>query len=195
MVVAQGIIYFEKLRLFMTFHGLPDAEVAHVEVLGHLGHPGHAVGQPSLHLGHEPHPKVFIHDLAVSKGSCQVSCHSFTSLLAFHRSSILQSLMILMALGPTWAWRKSVFLSLLVSSLVVDGFLIGARHLKANIHGKLFLFHTKISIFTEKSRHGASKCASRFAGAHCIFSRFCFYEELVWRLKFTRLLPNRTNPL
>ena len=64
MVAAQGR-HFEKLRSFMTFHGLPDAEVAHVEVLGHLGHPGHS----SLHYGQEPHQKDLIHAMALSQGS------------------------------------------------------------------------------------------------------------------------------
>ena len=68
MEATQGR-YFKKLRFFTTFHGLPDAEVDHVEVLGHLGHPGHAIGQPSLHLGREPHQKVLIHDLGVSQDS------------------------------------------------------------------------------------------------------------------------------
>ena len=99
----------------MTFHGLPDAKAAHVEVLDHLGHPGHAVGRPSLHLGQEPHQKVLILDLAVSQDSWQ----SFTSLLAFLKSSILQSLMILMALRTSWAWIKSDILSLLASSFIV----------------------------------------------------------------------------
>ena len=56
-MAAQGR-HFEKLRIFMTFYGLPGAEVAHVEVLGHPGHPGHAVGLPSLHLCRKAHQKV-----------------------------------------------------------------------------------------------------------------------------------------
>ena len=42
---SPGQAFWEK-RSFMTFHGLSDAELAHVEVLGHLGHHGHAVGWP-----------------------------------------------------------------------------------------------------------------------------------------------------
>ena len=47
-----------RKKILHDFHGLPDAVVVHVEVLGHLGHPRHAVGWPSLHLGWEPHQKV-----------------------------------------------------------------------------------------------------------------------------------------